>query len=51
VVPVRVLRGPQQSVWIVDEGDYLTENSGVPSTRGKVFRVETSALSVVNVLQ
>ncbi len=51
VVPVRVLRGPQQSIWIVDEGDYLTENAAVPSTRGKVFRVESSSLTVINTMQ
>jgi len=51
VLPVRVVRGPQQSIWIVDEGDYLTENAGVPSTRGKVFRVESTALSIINVMQ
>lgn len=51
VVPVRVLRGPQQSIWIVDEGDYLTESTAVPSTRGKVFRIESSGLSIVNVMQ
>lgn len=51
VVPVRVLRGPQQSFWIVDEGDFIPETSGTASTRGKVFRVEGSAISIVNTMQ
>jgi hypothetical protein len=50
-VPVRVLRGPQQSIWIVDEGDYLTETNTLPSTRGKVFRVESTVLGVINIMQ
>lgn len=51
VVPVRVVRGPQQSIWIVDEGDFQPETPGVPSTRGKVFRIEGASLSVVNTMQ
>lgn len=50
-VPVRVVRGPQQSIWIVDEGDYISENGVTPSTRGKVFRVESSSLTTINTLQ
>lgn len=51
VVPVKVVRGPQQSIWLVDEGDYISESPSVASTRGKVFRIESSALGVVNVMQ
>lgn len=51
VVPVRVLRGPQQSIWIVDEGDFIAESSGAASTRGKVFRVEGFAITIVNTMQ
>jgi hypothetical protein len=50
-VPVRVLRGPQQSIWIVDEGDFLPENTNQSSTRGKVFRIESTLLGVVNIMQ
>lgn len=50
-VPVRVVRGPQQSIWIVDEGDYLSESTSVPSTRGKVFRIEGGSIRTVNVMQ
>jgi hypothetical protein len=51
VVPVRVVRGPQQSIWVVDEGDYLSETQTLPSTLGKVFRIESTSLSTVTVLQ
>ena len=50
-VPVKVVRGPQQSIWIVDEGDYLSESSSLPSTRGKVFRIEGASINTVNVMQ
>jgi hypothetical protein len=49
--PVRAVRGPGQSLWIVDEGDYLSTSLSLPSTRGKVFRVEAASLNTVNVLQ
>jgi hypothetical protein len=46
--PIKVVQGPTNSFWVMDAGDNLDPN-GV-STRGKVFRVETSALGVVNTL-
>lgn len=51
VMPVRVVKGPQQSIWIVDEGDFLSDSSLVPSTRGKVFRIESSSISVTSIMQ
>ncbi|HUS33142.1 MAG TPA: hypothetical protein VMZ53_31790 [Kofleriaceae bacterium] len=48
--PVKVLRGPQQSIWVVDEGDFLSTSVTTPSTRGKVFRVESRAIGVVNLV-
>lgn len=49
--PVKVTRGPGQSIWIMDEGDYLSTSISVASTRGKVFRIESSALTVLNTLE
>ncbi|MBA3821159.1 MAG: hypothetical protein H0X17_19905, partial [Deltaproteobacteria bacterium] len=49
--PVRVVRGPTQSIWVVDEGDFLSTSAAQPSTRGKVFRLEPHALTIVNVLE
>ena len=49
--PVKVVRGPGQSMWIVDEGDYLSTTLGIASTLGKVFRVEAQALTTVNTLE
>jgi hypothetical protein len=49
--PVKVVTGPGQSMWVIDEGDYLSTTLGVASTLGKVFRVEAQQLSVVNTLQ
>ncbi|CAN5354557.1 hypothetical protein BH11MYX1_BH11MYX1_23570 [soil metagenome] len=49
--PVKVTRGPGQSIWIMDEGDYISTSNSIASTRGKVFRVESTALTVVNTLE
>lgn len=49
--PVKVRRGPGQSIWVMDEGDYLSQSISIPSTRGKVFRIESAAIGIVNVLQ
>ena len=46
--PIKVLRGPQQSFWIVDEGDFLSTSLSQPSTRGKVYRVESAVLNSIN---
>ncbi|HEY1554468.1 MAG TPA: hypothetical protein VGF94_06505 [Kofleriaceae bacterium] len=49
--PVKVLHGPGQSIWVVDEGDYLSTSIDTASTNGKVFRVESQTLETINVLQ
>ena len=46
--PIDVIRGPQQSIWLIDEGDNL-QNS--PSTRGQVFRFESVNLETINTLR
>lgn len=51
IYPVKVVRGPSESIWIMDEGDFLSTTIGVPSTRGQVYRVESAALSPFNLLQ
>ncbi|MDB4956326.1 MAG: hypothetical protein JWO36_3895 [Myxococcales bacterium] len=47
--PVKVVRGPQESIWVIDEGDFLSTSINSPSTRGRVFRVEAQSLTVTNV--
>ena len=49
--PIKVTRGPGQSIWVIDEGDFLSTSITQPSTRGKVYRVESHALGVVNLLE
>jgi hypothetical protein len=49
--PVKVVRGPSQSIWVIDEGDFLSTSLSLPTTRGKVFRVESQNLGIINVLQ
>jgi hypothetical protein len=49
--PVKVVRGPQQSIWVIDEGDFLSTSVTQPSTRGKVFRIEAQAIGQVNLLE
>lgn len=50
-LPTKVLRGPTQSMWIVDEGDFLSSSVSQASTRGKVYRVEMFAISRINQLE
>jgi hypothetical protein len=47
VLPVRVVRGPQNSLWVVDEGGYQTSSANY---LGHVYRFEPSTL-VVNTMQ
>ncbi len=49
-MPVRVVRGPTQSIWVVDQGDFLSTSLSQPSTRGKVFRIEPHQLTLINIL-
>ncbi len=49
--PIKVLRGPTESIWVMDEGDFLSGDPSVASTEGKVFRIETIALTIVNIVQ
>jgi hypothetical protein len=50
VFPTRVVRGPSESIWVIDAGDFLSSSIGDSSTRGRVFRIEPQD-SVVNTLQ
>lgn len=50
--PAKVVRGPTNSIWVVDQGDFLATQLGQANTRGKVFRVEARLpLGTPNVLQ
>lgn len=49
--PSKVVRGPQDSIWIIDQGDFLSTSLTQPSTRGKVYRVESQTIGIVNVLE
>lgn len=49
--PIRIVNGPQNSLWVVDEGDFLSTSTSTASTRGKVFRFEAAAIGQVNTLQ
>ena len=52
VFPVKMVRGPVETVWVVDEGDFLSTSIQQSSTRGKVFRIEANRpFSVVNTLE
>lgn len=50
VYPVKVVAGPTNSIWVLDNGDFLSTTIGLPSTRGQVYRIESSSLGTVNVL-
>jgi hypothetical protein len=51
VSPVKVVRGPSESIWVVDDGDFLGATTLDVSTRGRVFRVETGDTTIVNLLE
>jgi hypothetical protein len=51
VLPTNVIRGPENSVWVVDEGDTVPQSQGDASLRGQVFRVETWNLGIINAIQ
>jgi hypothetical protein len=51
VFPINVVRGPEDSIWVIDEGDNIPDILDSSSTRGQVFRVEPMKLSAVNVVQ
>lgn len=50
-LPVKVLRGPLQSIWVVDQGDFLSTSISDPSTRGRVFRFEPGNFTIANKFQ
>ena len=50
-LPIRVVRGPTNSFWVIDEGDFLSSSIAQASTRGKVYRIESHALSIFNQIQ
>jgi len=49
--PVKVVRGPSDSIWVIDDGDFLSTTGFDPSTAGKVFRIESINLGAVNLLE
>ncbi|HEX8108067.1 MAG TPA: hypothetical protein VF516_10095 [Kofleriaceae bacterium] len=59
VSPVKVVRGPSESIWVIDDGDFLATTFVDVSTRGRVFRIESvppattdgSTTVIVNTLQ
>jgi hypothetical protein len=52
VLPVRVVKGPEDSIWVIDEGDDVPDElDTITSTRGQVFRLEPTVVQTVNVVQ
>lgn len=51
VFPINIVRGPEDSIWVIDEGDNVPDVLDTSSTRGQVFRVEPFKLSAVNTVQ
>ena len=47
--PTKVVRGPLQTTWIMDQGDFLSPSSTAASTRGSVFVYD--GLRIINLLQ
>jgi hypothetical protein len=49
VMPLRARRGPLESLWVIDAGDFLSTIA--PSTRGTVWRLESVLPLTVNTIQ
>ena len=49
--PIKVVRGPEQSIWVIDDGDYLSTSIDIASTAGKVFRIESPSIGIINTLE
>jgi hypothetical protein len=49
VMPMRARKGPLESLWVIDGGDFLSQS--VASTRGTVWRVESVAPLIINTIQ
>jgi len=47
--PVKVVQGPTNSIWVLDDGDFLSTTE--VSTRGRVFRVESFSLGAFKLLE
>ncbi len=47
--PVKIVRGPTGSLWVLDEGDFLSSSATQASTRGKVLRFHPISPALVNV--
>ena len=45
---MKTIIGPTESVWVIDEGDFLSTSIVTPSTRGKVFRIEGQVITTIN---
>jgi hypothetical protein len=41
VSPIKVVRGPTESIWVIDDGDFIGNGITDVSTRGRVFRIES----------
>jgi hypothetical protein len=58
-LPIKMVRMPRtasstnasEAFWVIDSGDFLSTSLSESSTRGKVFRVESDSLGVINLLQ
>jgi hypothetical protein len=50
-LPIKVVRGPTESIWVIDEGNYISTTETEASARGKVFRVESVDIAIVSTLE
>jgi hypothetical protein len=49
--PVNVVLGPEDSIWVIDEGDHVPQSSNAASTRGQVYRYDPGNLAMLNLVQ
>jgi hypothetical protein len=58
-LPIKMVRMPRtpsstnasEAFWVIDSGDFLSTSLSESSTRGKVFRVESDSLGIINLLE
>ncbi len=49
--PIKVLRGPTESIWVLDDGTFISTTETEASTNGKIFRIESVALTIINLME
>jgi hypothetical protein len=50
-LPIKMVRGPTESIWVLDEGNFISTTETEVSARGKVFRIESVDIAITSTLE